>query len=55
MTFNNCCSLPLLLWLLLQELRGEESSYEEDMAEPEAGAVWLLGEQRWSRPVNGTS
>ncbi|WIA23572.1 hypothetical protein OEZ85_000291 [Tetradesmus obliquus] len=39
----------------LQELRGEESSYEEDMAEPEAGAVWLLGEQRWSRPVNGTS
>ncbi|WIA44064.1 hypothetical protein OEZ86_010425 [Tetradesmus obliquus] len=39
----------------LQELRGEESSYEEDLAEPEAGAVWLLGEQRWSRPVNGTS
>jgi hypothetical protein len=44
-----------LLLLLLQEIRGNESSYEEDMAEPQEGAVWLLGEQRWSRPVNGTS
>jgi Putative peptidoglycan binding domain len=30
---------------------GSESSYEDDMTQPEEGAVWLIGEQRWSRPV----
>jgi hypothetical protein len=25
------------------------------VAAPEESAVWLLGEQRWSRPSNGTS
>jgi hypothetical protein len=24
--------------------------YEDDMSAPQEGAVWLLGEQRWSRP-----
>jgi hypothetical protein len=46
--------VSLVLLLLLQDMRGD-SSYEEDMAAPEEGAVWLLGEQRWSRPSNGTS
>ncbi|KAF6259771.1 hypothetical protein COO60DRAFT_1700641 [Scenedesmus sp. NREL 46B-D3] len=39
----------------LQELRGDESMYEDDMAASEEGAVWLLGEQRWSRPLGGTA
>jgi hypothetical protein len=33
-------------------LRGDDSEYEDDMSADRAdGAVWLLGEQRWSRPV----
>ncbi|GBF92273.1 hypothetical protein Rsub_05356 [Raphidocelis subcapitata] len=36
----------------IDALRAEESEYEDDMAEDKAdGSVWLLGEQRWSRPV----
>ena len=30
----------------------KSQDYEQDMTEQEAaGSVWLLGEQRWSRPV----
>lgn len=32
----------------LQTVRGDESEYESDMSEVPEGAVWLLGEQRWS-------
>eukprot|EP00775_Hariotina_reticulata_P003407 gene3407-3680_t len=35
---------------VLDEVRGDESMYEDDMAAPHEGAVWLLGEQRWSKP-----
>jgi hypothetical protein len=30
------------------DLKSEE--YEDDMTSPHEGAVWLLGEQRWSDP-----
>lgn len=34
----------------VEAIRGDESMYEDDMSAPHEGAVWLLGEQRWSRP-----
>jgi hypothetical protein len=49
------CQLPLLLLLLLTRLplqvRGDESMYEDDMSASHEGAVWLMGEQRWSKPT----
>jgi hypothetical protein len=37
---------------MIDALRADDSEYEDDMAaEHGEGAVWLLGEQRWSRPV----
>lgn len=35
---------------LLRQIRGDESMYEDDMSAPHEGAVWLVGEQRWSKP-----
>jgi hypothetical protein len=37
---------------VIDALRGDDSEFENDLeAAPGEGAVWLLGEQRWSRPV----
>jgi peptidoglycan hydrolase-like protein with peptidoglycan-binding domain len=36
---------------MVDELKADDSEFEDDMAAPHEGAVWLLGEQRWSRPV----
>lgn len=50
-----CASLPVLLLpsaanLAVLQIRGDESMYEDDMSAPHEGAVWLVGEQRWSKP-----
>lgn len=39
------------------QVRGDESMYEDDMSAPHDGAVWLIGEQRWSRgpPIENSS
>ena len=36
---------------VIDVLRGDDSEYEDDMSASHEGGVWLLGEQRWSRPV----
>lgn len=37
---------------LIDELRSDDPEYEDDLASSHGeGAVWLLGEQRWSRPL----
>jgi hypothetical protein len=33
---------------MIMELKSEE--YEDDLTAPHDGAVWMLGEQRWSDP-----
>jgi hypothetical protein len=35
---------------MVDELKADEAEYEDDMGDGHDGAVWLLGEQRWSRP-----
>jgi hypothetical protein len=55
---TSCCHLvstpaaaPLLLLSpSVWQVRGDESMYEDDMSAPHEGAVWLMGEQRWSKP-----
>jgi len=36
---------------IIDDIRADESEYEEDMGATHDGAVWLLGEQRWSKPA----
>lgn len=36
---------------LVDELRHDDPDYEMDLGGQAEGALWLLGEQRWSRPV----